>query len=119
MKPIVDASVILRYLLADNKEQLKQSRKIIQKGACTTIEIIAEVVYVLKGVYKVPKTEISDCLLEFLSIIEIEEDDLMKESLSLFKMHNLDFVDCILVARNNLCHQKVYTFDKKLNKLLS
>ena len=28
----------------------------------------------------------------------------------------LDFVDCILISRNKLYNDKIYTFDKQLNK---
>ncbi len=47
MKTIIDANVILRYLLRDNEEMYLKATEIINKGACTLYEIIAEVVYVL------------------------------------------------------------------------
>ena len=47
---LVDANVILRYLLNDNQEMAQQAKAVIEGGAYTKPEIIAEVVYVLKGV---------------------------------------------------------------------
>lgn len=85
MRRLIDANIILRYLLGDHPQMSAEAKKIIEKGAFTLSEVIAEVVYVLKGVY----AETS-----------------------------LDFVDCILIARNRLLHDNVITFDKKLNKML-
>lgn len=48
---LVDANVILRYLLNDHQEMSQQAKAVIDSGAYTKPEIIAEVVYVLKGVY--------------------------------------------------------------------
>ena len=47
MKSIIDANVILRYILDDNKEMAEEAARVIQNGARTLPEVIAEVVYVL------------------------------------------------------------------------
>ena len=52
MKILIDANVILRYLLNDVEEMAKKSAEIINAGAFTLPEVIAEVVYVLKSVYR-------------------------------------------------------------------
>lgn len=66
---IVDANVVLRYLLKDHKTFYPKSKKIIeQKEVHIPTEVAAEIVYVLEKVYKVPKTKISDALLELLLI---------------------------------------------------
>ena len=51
----VDANVILRYLLDDVQEQAEAARRAIDAGAWTTAEVVAEVAYVLSGVYGVPE----------------------------------------------------------------
>ena len=63
MQKLIDANVILRYLLRDNDEMSQRAKTIIEAGAFTLPEIIAEVVYVLKGVYSVPRDEIADTLI--------------------------------------------------------
>ena len=47
MKTIIDANVILRYLLDDDKYMADMAEKIIMNGAKTLPEVLAEVVYVL------------------------------------------------------------------------
>ena len=54
---LIDANVILRYLLDDNQLMAQQAKKVVENGAYTKPEIIAEVVYVLKGVYKVGRAD--------------------------------------------------------------
>ncbi len=47
-----DTNMILRYLLNDNPEMSQRAEEYINAGdVSVTIEVIAEVVYVLKGVY--------------------------------------------------------------------
>lgn len=62
MKKLIDANVILRYLLGDHPQMSKEAKKIIEDGAFTLPEVLAEVIYVLKGVYKVERPEITKTL---------------------------------------------------------
>ena len=49
---LFDANMILRYLLNDDPDMAKKAEQFIIAGdVFVTIEVIAEVVYVLKGVY--------------------------------------------------------------------
>ena len=57
MNILVNANVILRYLLDDVPEMAEKVNAIIKDGAYTTPEILAEVLYVLIKVYKVEKRE--------------------------------------------------------------
>ena len=72
-KYIADTNFILRYLLADNKEDYKKTKIIFEQariGKCQ-IEIIqsvfAEVIFVLSSFYEVPKIEIVRILKSLLS----------------------------------------------------
>ena len=56
---ILDANALLRYLLRDNEEQFQQVKLIVGKKRCyITLEILAEVCYVLDGVYQVTREDI-------------------------------------------------------------
>lgn len=116
---ILDANVILRYLLNDNEEMALEAEKVIKaQNALVTIEVIAEVVYVLKRVYAIDKIEIKESILGFLSEIEVEEREVLILGIETYAEQNLDFVDCILYAYKCIKKYDVLTFDKKLNKLL-
>lgn len=118
MKKLIDANVVLRYLLCDHPQMSEKAKNIIKDGAFTLPEVLAEVVYVLKGVYKVERTEIAATLMEFLDEIIVDNQETMCEALSLFSETSLDFVDCILIARHKVLGDNVISFDKKLNKML-
>ena len=104
--------------LGDHPQMSEKAKKIIKDGAFTLPEVLAEVVYVLKGVYKVERTEIAATLMEFLDEITVDNQETMCEALSLFSETSLDFVDCILIARHKVLGDNVISFDKKLNKML-
>ena len=118
MKILIDANVILRYLLNDVEEMSKKSAEIINAGAFTLPEVVAEVIYVLKSVYKVEREEISTAILKILNEIEIEHKHTIIESVKIFSETNLDFVDCILIAYNRIENFEIFSFDKKLNNKL-
>ena len=107
MRKLIDANVILRYLLRDHQQMSEDARRIIENGAFTLPEVIAEVVYVLKGVYKIERHEIAGVLIEFLDDVIVENQNVVKEALFLFSETSLDFVDCILIARHRVLGDEV------------
>ena len=118
---ILDANYILRYLLADNEEMYIAAKNTIQNDDCLLVnEVIAEVVYVLLGVYKVPKAEIAEKLTDLIMLDNFvlhEDKHYMIKAFQIYQSKNLDFVDCCLCALRE--KYKVKTFDKKLIKCLS
>ncbi|WMJ18031.1 PIN domain-containing protein [Geobacillus proteiniphilus] len=110
-----------RYLLNDHDELSGKAATIIEDNKVLLLrEVIVEVVYVLEKVYNVKNDEISDILLELLKYDNIEVDDIevVEEALALFGKRRLDFVDTLLYAYNKVKGYQVYTFDKKLDKML-
>ncbi len=117
---ILDANVILRYLLNDNEEMASEAEKIIRSHtALVTIEVVAEVIYVLKRVYAVDREEIKESVLEFLSEVQVEEREILVHGIETYAEQNLDFVDCILYAYKCVKKHDILTFDKKLKKMLA
>ena len=115
---VLDANYILRYLLRDNEAVFFQAKAVIGQEACLLLtEVLAEVVYVLQGVYKVPnltpRLTLSD-LVSLSSVSMYESKSIMSEALQLFESQKLDFVDCCLCALKE--RYEVKSFDKKLMK---
>lgn len=95
--------------------------KIINSEACfVPTEVIAEIVYVLNGVYKVPRAEITDAVLGFLDMknIQSSDEDSIEIALNSFSGTKLDFVDCMLVGYSDIDENMVFTFDKELKRYL-
>lgn len=118
MRKLIDANVILRYLLGDHQQMSEEARLIIEDGAFTLPEVIAEVVYVLIGVYKIEREVVGKTLIEFLDEVSVENQEVVCEAFSLFSETSLDFVDCILIARHRVLGDEIISFDKKLKKML-
>ena len=119
MKKLIDANVILRYLLADDVKAAEKAKETIENGAFTIGEVIAEVVYVLKGVYGVDRKEIAETLTCFLHEIDMIDRDVLLYAFSVYADTKLDYVDCLLIAYNRLSGVEVLSFDKKLNAKLN
>jgi len=116
---LVDANVILRYLLNDNQEMALQAKAVIESGAYTKPEIIAEVVYVLKGVYHATREDIRTFIREMLKSVRCAESETVAYAVDVFADTSFDFVDCLLIAYHALNKEDVFTFDKKLaNRLM-
>lgn len=116
---LIDTNVILRFILNDNTEMAARAAEVIESGAYTKPEVIAEVVYVLKSVYSTPKDRIRTIICGLSDIIQIENSVCVIYAINLFANTSLDFVDCLLVAYHSLNGESVFTFDKKLNKHLN
>ena len=113
----LDTNYILRYLLNDNEEMATIAEEVIlHEEVHLSNEVLAEVVYVLEGVYALEKEEISTVLLSLLQADNIHTIDKyhLITALEIFSEKNLDFVDCMLCAYGGV--DEVRTFDKKLQK---
>jgi len=118
---IIDANIVLRFLLNDNVKLSSKAENIILNNKVTLlVEIVAEIIYVLNGVYGVPRKEIVEILIKFekLDTVSFEKKDVIIESLFNYSTYNLDFVDCVLIAYNSIYKHEIFTFDKKLIKKL-
>ena len=118
MRTLVDANVVLRYMLCDDETMSGKAEQAIHDGAYLLPEVLAEVVYVLFGVYSVPREELASRLQILVKEVQAEHPEVLDTALATFGTTKLDFVDCLLAAYNNHLHDNVISFDRKLNRLL-
>ena len=116
--PILDANVILRYLLRDIPDQAEEARAAVLAGASTTAEVLAEVVYVLAGVYKADRVMIADALDAFIQEVDVPHKAALRYAFRLYRSKKLDFVDCVLAGYHHMDGLDVVTFDLKLKNAL-
>ena len=116
---MLDANMILRYLLNDNADMAEKAEEYINAGDVSiTIEVIAEVIYVLKGVYSLERDKIVDTVKKFMELVYCQEKEVLGLALDTYSERTLDFVDCVLYAYHKIKDIEIATFDKKLLKLL-
>jgi predicted nucleic-acid-binding protein len=120
-RTIVDANVILRYLLDDNELLARKAARILEdQSTLAPLEVICEVVYVLEGVYRVGRQEIYEALVQLFDRVDIISSctGVLFEGLSAYRKTSLDFVDCLLIGYRRVENYTVETFDKRLQKQL-
>lgn len=83
------------------------------------MEVIAEVVYVLQKVYSMERQCIVKSVKKVTKLVYCEEDEVLELALDTYSNNNLDFVDCVLYAYNQIEGYEIATFDKKLLRLLN
>ena len=116
--PILDANYVLRYLLRDVPDQSEEARKAIEAGAEVTAEVLAEVVYVLSGVYRVDRRTVARTMEDFLRETEAPHRRALEYAFRLYGESGLDLVDCVLAGYRHAEGQEVLTFDRKLRNAL-
>lgn len=122
---VVDANVILRYLLADQPEHFRQASQFMGRvktgevNAFVPEGVLIECVYVLLKFYKVPRSEIAvnlETIINYKGIINADRSILIK-GLRLFREKNVDIVDAIVYAISKERGWPAMTFDKDLDRL--
>ena len=118
---IVDANVVLRYLLADVPTLFTRSEQILENEVVyLPFEVLAEVVYVLDRVYAVSRAEISASLADLLKYPNVSTHDakVALRALETYSASSLDIVDSLLCGYGSVQGAEVLSFDKQLNKRL-
>jgi predicted nucleic-acid-binding protein len=121
---VVDANIILRYLLADHAEHFRTAAEFMGRVKSGDVNlyvpegVMIECVYVLLKCYKVPKEEIEDKLsglLDYRGVINSNRRILLK-ALRLFREKNVDIVDAVVYAISKEHGWTCFLFDKDVKK---
>jgi predicted nucleic-acid-binding protein len=119
---LFDTNAILRYLLQDNEEMAKAVKQALAAGeCCITMEVMAEMVYVLSKVYKIERRLILNAIEGLIETGEISlaEPEVVLHAGKTYASTNLDFIDCLLAGYAKIKGHKIFTFDKDLKKRLA
>lgn len=124
-RSLPDTNTIIRYLVADDPIQHAKAKEFFDKvknGGVRAVfleSVIAECIYVLTKIYKVPRDRAASSLIDILHYKGIANDDRLEliSALSMFSGQGLDIVDCILCAKAVTAGDHLFTFDIDLNKL--
>ena len=124
-RKLVDANVILRYLLRDDEPLFQEASEILEKvrtGQEKMIileSVLTECAYVLLKVYDVDKSTIAEKLtglLYYKGVTNLDKQDLI-DAMNLFDQTRLSFVDCLLCAKSRNHAMPIVTFDKELKSI--
>ena len=121
---VLDTNVILRFLLNDHPAHFQRAQAFMTdviSGKITVYipdSVLAECVYVLLKVYKVPKAKTCEVLTDLISYAGINHlnRDILIHSLQLFAAHNVDVVDAIVHATGKQQDWDVFSFNQDMRK---
>jgi len=123
-KSIIDANVILRYLLKDDERLFEKASAFLERvkvGEETVVipeSVLAECVYVLLKIYKVDRRIISEKLRGLFAYKGVVNSDKrgLTDFLELFGQTQLSIVDCIVCSASLNSGVPLFTFDEDLKK---
>lgn len=125
MRVLLDANVVLRFLLEDHPELTPRALALFERAARGEVQLIlppttaSDCFCALKSFYKLPRVEIAKGLLDVLNLpgVGALEERAVREALRLLTERSVDFADAYLAALGLTLKLPVATFDGDLRKL--
>jgi len=118
----VDTNVLVRFFVQDDERQYQQAARLLQSSEDSGESIyvsnivLAELVWVLKGAYKIPKLDIIKALSVLLAnrLFVFADAELVRDTLNKYQSGTSDFADYLL-ALDGLKQQArtTFTFDRR------
>jgi predicted nucleic acid-binding protein len=124
-RSLPDTNAVVRYLVKDDlafyhraKEYFDRVKSGIEKAVILE-SVIAECIYVLTKIYKVPMDKAANSLIDILRYRGIANDDREEliDALTLAARSGIDIVDSILWAKAKSGRLRLFSFDEELNRL--
>ena len=125
VKKLIDANVVLRYVLQDDDALFKKASALLERikvgeeAVVIPESVLAECVYVLLKVYKIDRQIISEKLrglFAYKGIVNPDKKDLI-DSIILFGQTQLSIVDCIACSKSINTGMSLFTFDDELKTI--
>lgn len=100
----LDTNVLVRYLVRDDPEQAPRADRLItretsaESPAFVSLVALCEVVWVLRGAFRMSRSQIADTIDRLLQTVELrlERSTLVAEALELYRGSEADFADCVI-----------------------
>lgn len=123
---IVDTNGFLRFILNDIPAQRAVIEKFLQEAKKSKIIIhipqivIFEIQFILDKYYHFDKVEIIKRLYSLVSAnyLDVQSRNVFLSALPLYEKHSISFADSFLLATAEENDVELFTFDKKLKKLI-
>ena len=120
MSSLLDASVVVRYLVGDSPEQADAAARLIDagEGLILTGVTIMEVGFVLTRTYGIPRSKVVDLLVDLLASEHVQTIPRNKstviEAISMCRdSGRVSFADAMLWVIATADDERVFTFDRR------
>lgn len=119
---LIDANVIIRFLLKDHPIQSPAVKKILknfQENLILSDVAVAEVIWLLTSYYNFSKEETIEKIYPILSFPNIESNkSVLIRAFYFYRNFNIDYIDAYLAAYTEDSKiEGIYSFDKDLDKI--
>jgi predicted nucleic-acid-binding protein len=122
-KPVfLDTNAVIHFVQALDIAKFNTVASTLNNNQCyIPVEVIAEAVYILDGVFRNDRQTTAEKLKDFIAIQDslVSETAVITFSLNLYASSNFDFVDCLLAGYAKVKGCPVLTFDNDLKKTLA
>lgn len=122
MSKLVDANVVIRYLLNDDTKKAEAFASLLRQTKTPLVlsdVVFAEIIWVLTSYYQLSKKQVIESLEALLALNIIRANkNLLGKSLVIYESFNIDYIDAYMVAyaqEENL--NGIYSYDKHLDKI--
>lgn len=122
MARLVDANIVIRFLLNDDPKKSEAFANLLRKSTTPLVlpdVIFAEIIWVLTSYYKVPKQQIIQSLESLLAQDSIQANkNMLGKSLIIYESFNIDYIDAYMVSyveERDL--SGIYSYDKHLDRV--
>jgi len=118
----IDTNVLIRHLTGEPPEQAERATRFLAETASLQLPdlIVAETVYALESVYRVPRDQIAVSIRSMVTSDRLQVADLplLLRTIEVYQRHRLAFADSYLVA----CAERsgilaVVSFDKQISRV--
>jgi predicted nucleic-acid-binding protein len=118
----LDTNAVIHFVQAFDMVKFNMVARALNTSPCyVPVEVIAEAVYILGGVFQNDRPATAEKLKDFIAIQEglVSETAVITFGLNLYASSNLDFVDCLLAGYAKVKGCPVLTFDGGLKSTLA
>lgn len=121
MAKILDANVIIRYLVEDDEKKADAIEHLLKSDEVLILTdvTVSEIIWVLSSYYENTRNEVVEKISTLVQLSSIKcNKRIILFALSLFQKHNIDWVDAYLAAygqENNT--DGIYSYDHDLDKI--
>lgn len=119
----VDTNVLVRILVDDAgaQVQMESARALLETSDVVYVPQVVQVetVWVLESAYGFDKPSICSILDHLYNHpkFQLQSPESFALAVSLFRRHNADFSDCLILTEATTQQSLLYTFDKKLGRM--
>jgi predicted nucleic-acid-binding protein len=120
----VDTNVLVRILVDEPSQpvQVTAARALASDAGAVFVPLVVlvETVWVLESAYGLPKSDVVQALDHLLAnaAFTLEEEQRCNAALHLFRESGAELSDCVILADCHARELPLYTFDKRLAKLV-